>query len=722
MRKALGQLPACNSAGSMNAHDMPPIVVLWILRTLVELGGDRELVGPDGFRSNALARAIGLGHRVAEESATWNDLGDLGISCDIDGFAGGATRQKVLAELRRLHVRAERGSAKALVPAIPASNIECLSNLVGLSEVDARLLAFAAFCQCETVLHDALGWIGTMSQRRTYRALSIILGVQEVHIRDALSPRGVLARSGLLTMSRRWDDELPDMFGLLSEQFGEQLICTDAEPALLIHDSVRPAPAPELQVADYPHLEQALSILRPYVKKALASGRTGVNLLLHGEPGTGKTQLARILAADAGCELFEVSGEDANGDAMHGVLRLRAYRAAQCFFAARKSMIVFDEAEDLFAGEEGFFGARSIAQKRKGLVNCMLEENPVPAVWISNSIGAMDPAFIRRFDLVVEVPVPPRRQRERVLRAECADLLDENGIRRLSTVERLAPAVVARAANVVRIVGNDLPAAAAAAALEAIIANTLEAQGHSVAWRNVPTRLPETYDPSFIRADADLVSLAEGLGRTGYGRLCLYGPPGTGKTAYARWLSEQLDRPLLLRKASDLLGMYVGENERNIADAFRTAERDRAILLIDEIDSFLQDRRKAGPAWEVSMVNELLTGMEAFGGIFIASTNLMQGLDQAALRRFDCKVRFDYLDWQQIVALLDRTCAALVLAPADAIERRIVSRLCNLTPGDFAAVSRRHQFQPLRSAGAFIEALSAECALKEGARAAIGFL
>ena len=122
------------------------------------------------------------------------------------------------------------------------------------------------------------------------------------------------------------------------------------------------------------------------------------------------------------------------------------------------------------------------------------------------------------------------------------------------------------------------------------------------------------------------------------------------------------------------------------------------------------------------MVNELLTGMEAFGGIFIASTNLMQGLDQAALRRFDCKIRFDYLDPDQAVALLDRSCAALVLAPADAIERRIVSRLSNLTPGDFAAVSRRHQFQSLGSTGDFIEALSAECAFKEGARAAIGFL
>lgn len=87
--------------------------------------------------------------------------------------------------------------------------------------------------------------------------------------------------------------------------------------------------------------------------------------------------------------------------------------------------------------------------------------------------------------------------------------------------------------------------------------------------------------------------------------------------------------PLLIKRASDLMSMWVGENEQNIALAFKEAEQDGALLLIDEVDSFLQDRRGAKNSWEVTLVNEMLTQMEAFSGVFIASTNLMDGLDQA---------------------------------------------------------------------------------------------
>ena len=49
------------------------------------------------------------------------------------------------------------------------------------------------------------------------------------------------------------------------------------------------------------------------------------------------------------------------------------------------------------------------------------------------------------------------------------------------------------------------------------------------------------------------------------------------------------------------------------------------MLLLDEVDSFLQDRRQARQSWEVTLVNEMLTQMETFHGIFIASTNRLDG-------------------------------------------------------------------------------------------------
>lgn len=87
----------------------------------------------------------------------------------------------------------------------------------------------------------------------------------------------------------------------------------------------------------------------------------------------------------------------------------------------------------------------------------------------------------------------------------------------------------------------------------------------------------------------------------------------------------------------------IGVAEKNMAKMFQDAANEGAVLLLDEADTFLQDRKGAQRSWEISAVNEMLTQMESFEGIFIASTNLMSSLDEAALRRFDLKMRFDYL-------------------------------------------------------------------------------
>ena len=180
--------------------------------------------------------------------------------------------------------------------------------------------------------------------------------------------------------------------------------------------------------------------------------------------------------------------------------------------------------------------------------------------------------------------------------------------------------------------------------------------------------------------------------------------------------------PLLIKRASDLTSMWVGESEKNIARAFRQAERERALLLIDEVDSFLQDRRSAQRSWEVSLVNEMLTQMESFHGVFIASTNLMEGLDKAALRRFDLKVRFDFLRPDQAMRLYEMYCQSMGLGnPLPEHMSRLI-RLRTLTPGDFATVVRQSRFRPATSSSDLVAALDAECCAKEGGKATMGFV
>jgi len=301
-------------------------------------------------------------------------------------------------------------------------------------------------------------------------------------------------------------------------------------------------------------------------------------------------------------------------------------------------------------------------------------------------------------------------------------MIDTNSVARIADLENLSPAVISRAASVIRCIEDAIDKSKLSSSIEYLVSNTLEAQGHRTPKYNYTNQLSNTYDLGFIHCDVDLASVAQGLATSKSGRLCLYGPPGTGKTAFARWLADQLNVPLLVKRGSDIISCWVGETEQNIARVFKEAEQEKALLLIDEVDSFLQDRRNAQHSWEVTAVNELLTQMESYSGIFIASTNLMSNLDQAALRRFDLKVKFDYLKHDQASNLLLRHCELLGVPTPTESDQHELSRLTTLTPGDFSAVFRQHRFHSMANASELVAALTRECAIKEGGnRIPIGF-
>ena len=682
---------------------LPPIVKLWILRVLMALGGHSGFVTRHSFSDDSLARALGLG--------AWIDPEDREFDPKL-----------IRTELRKLHQAAERHVQSAKNPPCLVSNIARLSKLVGLSDADRRILEFAVMINNDRTLDDAGDWLGQLSSVKVFHTLSVLLDLPECEVRQSLAGSGMLTRSGLVTLSRNGASSLRGKLDLLSDEFADHILSSDTDPVNLLRGKVSLGTPAELDLSDFEHIAPSLTVLRPYLKRAMATGRKGVNIYIHGEPGTGKSQLAKVLAKEMGCELFEVASEDSDGDPINGERRLRAFSAAQSFFSQRSALIVFDEAEDVFNDGNRFFGQKSTAQLRKAWINRILEDSPVPSVWLSNTISEIDPAFIRRFDMVMELPVPPKKQRLHIIEEACSDLLDASSRACMAESESLAPALVTRAASVVRLIRDDLGASGTSKAMTLLIDNTLQAQGHRPMIQNDPNRLPEIYDPAFIHADSDLTQVAAGLIQNKAGRLCLYGPPGTGKTAYARWLADQMGVPLMVKRASDLMSKWVGENEKNIARAFNQARQDGALLLIDEVDSFLQDRRNASKSWEVSLVNEMLTQMESFPGVFIASTNLMSGLDQAALRRFDLKVKFDFLKTEQAHSLFGRYCTALSLPAPQAEQLSKLARLQKLTPGDFAAVIRQNRFRPIETGAALVAALEAECAVKEGGATGIGFL
>lgn len=682
---------------------LSPLPRLWILRILVRLSAHRKFVRRRDFADDTIATALGFENWIDNESKTFDP-------------------NAIRARLRTLCDRAEAGRHKTRPPAVMARNVQRLANMLELTPEDCRILEFVVLIHNEEFLDNAADWLGSLTTTKAIRALARILDLPQRKVAERLSPQGILTRSGIVAIDRTGACTLRAKLDLLSSSFGDRMLASRTDPIDLLRGTVILAPKSELVLSDFAHLRTSLDILRPYLCHALSTSRRGVNIFLHGPPGTGKTQLARMLARDIRCELFEVSNEDEDGDPVGGEWRLRACRAAQNLLVKRRALILFDEVEDVFDDGDAFTGYRSSAQARKAWMNRMLEVAHVPTLWVSNSIDSLDPAFVRRFDMVIEVPVPPRSQRQRIVQRACGDLVSAESVFRIAETDRLAPAVVVRACSVVRAVGKSLNANTVESALEHLIGNTLQAQGHARPALQDPTQLPGSYDPAFLNCDTDVLAIARGLKQVKSGRLCLYGPPGTGKTAFGRWLAQELDLPLQVKRASDLLSPYLGMTEKNLARVFRDANQDGALLLIDEIDSFLRDRKGAQRSWEVTQVNEMLTQMESFPGIFIASTNLMDGLDAAALRRFDAKIRLGFLTTDQSVAMLRSHCRQLGLAAPDSAEEVALARLSELAPGDFAAVIRQNRFRPIGNAGKLVQLLQAECALKGGARRPIGFV
>lgn len=475
------------------------------------------------------------------------------------------------------------------------------------------------------------------------------------------------------------------------------------------------APETALTLNDFSHLEQVETTVLPYLKTAVEQQRPGVNILIYGAPGSGKTELTRVLSKTLNCRTYEIAVDTERHS------RLDAWRIANtCLRAQKHNLLVLDEAEDVFNEDIQLSRSGKPVRSNKAKINKFLETNACPTLWLTNSLENMDPAMLRRFDIILESAAPTEPQRRAIIEKSVGDVFSSSLKARLAATPKLTPGVITRVKSVVESLA--LPTELRDKRGLELINDVLRVQRAGTVAPAAPMT-DAVYSTEYVNTDTDLTALADGLKHHPSARICLYGVPGTGKSAYAAWLAKTLGKPLLKKKASDLLDCYVGGTEARIAAAFAEATRKDAVLLIDEADSFLQDRSRSEHSWETTQVNEMLTQMESFEGVFIATTNLIDTLDAASLRRFDLKARFDYLRPEQNLDLFRRWAEKLGVAVTDTAASR-VARLDALAPGDYAAVVRQTQFRPIASTDDLAERLAVECRMKDinrGRSSAIGF-
>ncbi len=604
-----------------------------------------------------------------------------------------------------------------LDPELPlVRNLELLAELLGLSEAEQAVLCFAVFLHRDRSFHRA---IAQQSQGTSTaflcKLLARLTSLPQEDIRAALSPTGTLLATGLVEMTSR-NVDLEDKLDV-REVLPHILFTPHADAGALMACFLKRSPRRTLTLANFPHLAKDTTAAVGLLRAALNHKIPGTNLLLYGPPGVGKTEYAAVLAEAVGAELYEVDYADKDGDPIRGEKRLRAFNLGQRLLArCDHALLLFDEVEDVFERDpfaELFGDGEGRAAGGKAWINRTLENNPAPALWLTNDAESMNGAYLRRFDYAIRFSTPPLSVRIEIAHHHLGSWAGEDDwLARIAAHEHLIPAQLERAAKLAHHAG-----AGNLEANRALVLQALDRSASLLRQKRAPARnvVPTGYDLRFLNVDQDIPKLIAALQRRPHGVFCFHGPGGTGKSELARHIADRLEKPLLVKRASDLLDMYVGQTEQRIAAMFNDARQRDAVLVLDEADSFLRDRRGAHRSWEVTQVNELLTQMEAFDGLFICTTNLMESLDAASLRRFPWKIRFDWLKPGQRWGLFVQEFARLggEIAQVTAWKDRVL-QLDRLAPGDVAVVVRQYElWDETPSAGAFYDRLCAEVAAKQ---------
>jgi len=631
-----------------------------------------------------------------------------------DGERFGASRRREITEKDWLKIGAALTETEASLSDTadgPAGRwVEVMAGSLGLDPLETCIFGLALDCKVDrrveglfSALRQCRG--GGSGLHRDAGLIALLLHVPAAEVETRLTVGATLLASGVLQLEHHGGLNILDRL--------KSLVRQGVVPAADFYDQLLGAGAADpLSWECFAHLGREAEVAMAVLQAALAGRERGINVLLYGPPGTGKTSFAATLAARVGATLRPVAEADEYGGEPNRDERLAGLRLAQQLVTAGNTLLLFDEAEDLFVSRARDFDEP--ATSSRVFIHRLLERMTVPVIWTANDIGVLGPAVLRRMTMCLELRVPNLATRTRLwCRMGDAEgvVLPKADAARLARLVPAAPAVASAALRATRLAGGGAETA------------RLIVEGIARAVRGGELPAPETepdatYDPALVNADCDLAALTADLLRPGAPRavsFLLSGPPGAGKSAWVRHLAGRMGVPVLHKRASDLLDPFVGGTEQNIAGAFAEAREAQAFLVFDEADSLLLERADAVRSWEISQVNEMLTWMESHALPFACTTNLLDRLDRASQRRFLVKLRFNWLTQAQARLAFRQFFGQ---AAPDGLEG-----LRTLTPADFDLVRRRAAVRGGEvDPAALLRLLGAECEGRVGGRLPVGFV
>lgn len=385
-------------------------------------------------------------------------------------------------------------------------------------------------------------------------------------------------------------------------------------------------------------------------ERAKAYKVTWNGLLLHGQPGTGKSLFGRAIAGEFGCSLIELD----TGDLITRTVGDGPRRVASAFVTASRHLpcvLLFEELDSIASARHSQpdgSGNDVLTQLLQSLEEWRTEPRLL-VVATTNEFESLDPAVVRagRFDHHVRVDLPDAAGRAAVLTAALAGRpvrpdLDLDAIARRTVGQ--TPAALVQAVELAAL--DAMREAAGTRTVVQISAEHLLDAIEERGGKDRPTVEHWSWDRLVLdpHVHAELRQLqlmledptnAEHYGVDPPTGVLLTGPPGTGKTTIAKVLAAESNCSFYAVTAADLTSRWVGESERAVANLFRRARANcPSIIFIDEIDAIGATRGRLDTYDR--QLDQLLLEIDGMGStpgvLVIGATNRPRAVDPA-LRR-----------------------------------------------------------------------------------------
>ncbi len=584
-----------------------------------------------------------------------------------------------------------------------------LEKHFSISDLDKELLKIFYAKEIMSDFSDLLGSrsVGMDSIRRSADKFAAVLSSSRHQIVNSINSSSRLNRMGLITSERNCDYSISS---LLVEFLSGNLKGTLADEFFEKFTSLPNVSSKQSSIST-----DCLKVLR-----CLLQSNGPQNILFYGDPGTGKTVLARSIGLELGMPVYGVKQINSNGEG--SLKERRASLISAQKILPESALLIVDECDPILNTDNLFITFGAEGSDGKNWINHYLERSKLKIIWIVNHTYRIDESTKRRFSLAVEFDKPGPFQRKYALKTQKkvtnSSFLRESELERIAQQYNVSPGIIALALKNVSELSQIKSRSEKIRLLDVI----LKRQEHFLDQSPSPLA-PKTssYDLESLNTDIPLPQIVTsakrflnnkgGLEITNF-NLLLSGPPGTGKTEFAKYLAESLRKELIVKRASDLLSKWLGESEKNIRKAYMEAQERNAVLFLDEADSLFINRTKAEKSWEISQTNELLCQMENFRGVALYATNFQQNLDQAIVRRLIYKVEFRYLSGTGVVRQFENSFSKLLDQPLNDTQRQKLAKIGNLTPGDFKVARQRFLLGEAFSFDAALTVLLAESKAK----------